>query len=54
MDSYLEFLSLGGSAFPIEELRVAGVDMAKPDAVNATLRYFSTVVDEFIATMKKI
>jgi len=54
VDSYLEFLSLGGSAFPIEELRVAGVDMAKPDAVNATLRYFSTVVDEFIATMKKI
>jgi oligoendopeptidase F len=43
---YLEFLSSGGSKFPIELLKGAGVDMRKPDAVNAALDYFEQLLHE--------
>jgi len=41
---YLGFLSAGGSNYPIEVLRGAGVDMSKPDAVRATLAHFGELV----------
>lgn len=45
-DRYVEFLSSGGSKYPIDLLKVAGVDMKKPDAVNAALDYFETLLDD--------
>lgn len=45
-ERYLEFLSSGGSKYPIELLKGAGVDMEKPDAVNAAMDYFKTLLDE--------
>jgi oligoendopeptidase F len=49
-EQYLKFLSLGGSHFPVEELKIAGVDMTNFEPVNRALEYFRTTVDEFIAT----
>jgi oligoendopeptidase F len=46
--AYREFLTLGGSMFPIDELKVAGVDMSKPETVDLALRHFAKCVDEFI------
>lgn len=51
---YLKFLSLGGSAFPLEELRIAGVDMESPEPVIDALQYFDSLVDRFIDVHKKI
>jgi oligoendopeptidase F len=45
--AYRKFLTLGGSLFPIDELKVAGVDMSKPETVNLALAHFSKLVDEF-------
>ncbi|HRX15000.1 MAG TPA: oligoendopeptidase F [Spirochaetota bacterium] len=45
-DNYRQFLTLGGSMYPIEELKVAGVDMSRPDAVNSTLSRFKELVLE--------
>ncbi len=45
-EHYLKFLSSGGSKYPIELLKGAGVDMTKPDAVNAALDYFKTLLGE--------
>ncbi|MBQ0072316.1 MAG: oligoendopeptidase F, partial [Spirochaetales bacterium] len=42
---YLTFLKSGGSRYPLEALRVAGVDMAKPDAVKAAAEYFGKLLD---------
>ena len=39
--SYRRFLTLGGSLPPIEELRIAGVDMESPEAVCSALDYFA-------------
>ena len=46
VDDYLSFLKLGGAMFPIDELKVAGVDMATPDPVQATVAHFETRVNE--------
>ncbi|HOJ27574.1 MAG TPA: oligoendopeptidase F [Spirochaetota bacterium] len=51
---YLQFLSLGGSTFPLEELRIAGVDMESPEPVIDALQYFDSLVDRFIDVHKKI
>lgn len=43
-DNYLKFLSLGGSMFPVDELRIAGVDMEDPKPVNDALAHFSSLL----------
>ncbi|HKP05391.1 MAG TPA: oligoendopeptidase F [Chthoniobacterales bacterium] len=40
VDAYLNFLKSGGSKFPLETLRDAGVDMATPGPIESTLRLF--------------
>ena len=46
---YKKFLSGGSSADPISLLRIAGVDMETPDAVNAGLKLFGELVTEMEA-----
>ena len=43
---YLRFLTTGGSDYPLEELKIAGVDLTKPDTVRSALRVFGETVDE--------
>ena len=45
-DSYFAFLKSGGSRFPIETLKLAGVDMSTPGPVEAACAEFSRLVDE--------
>lgn len=40
VDRYLGFLSSGCSAYPIETLKRAGVDMTKPEPIEATIELF--------------
>ncbi|WCK56827.1 oligoendopeptidase F [Aneurinibacillus sp. Ricciae_BoGa-3] len=46
VERYLSFLKSGGSDYPIELLRKAGVDMAKPEPVVQALQVFAGVLDE--------
>lgn len=43
---YLGFLRGGASAYPVELLRRAGVDMASPEPIEAALRVFGGLVEE--------
>jgi len=43
---YLAFLSSGGSRYPLETLRLAGVDMAGPEPIERTLALFRKRVQE--------
>ena len=45
-EDYFAFLKSGGSRFPIDALRLAGVDMSKPEPVQAACRVFAGLVDE--------
>ena len=51
---YLEFLSMGGSADPLDELRHAGVDLTSPAPVHAALEKFEMVLREAEAMAEKI
>lgn len=46
-NEYLSFLSSGGSKYPIESLRKAGVDMSTPEPVKKATEYFGKLLDEF-------
>lgn len=43
---YKEFLAMGGSAWPLEELKHAGVDLSTPAPVEAALEKFAAIVRE--------
>src|SRR5207247_2304531 len=43
---YHDFLRSGGSKFPLETLKAAGVDMATPAPIESTLRLFEQRLDE--------
>lgn len=43
---YLCFLSTGGSDYPLEELKIAGVDLTRPDAVASALEEFDRALAE--------
>ncbi len=43
---YLRFLKSGGSDYPLELLKKAGVDMEKPEPINAAMAHFRNLVDE--------
>ena len=44
---YLAFLGSGGSDYPINLLRKAGVDMTNPEPVEKAFAYMSSIVDRF-------
>jgi len=46
---YLRFLTTGGSDYPIEELKIAGVDLTKPDAVASAMQEFDRSISELEA-----
>src|SRR5438477_2274662 len=46
VEAYLNFLRSGGSKFPLETLKAAGVDMATSAPIESTLRLFERRVDE--------
>ncbi|MGN0484581.1 MAG: oligoendopeptidase F [Lachnospiraceae bacterium] len=43
---YLEFLSMGGSKYPLDELKHAGVDWSTPKPAQAALQKFERILDE--------
>ena len=43
---YKEFLSMGGSAYPLDELRHAGVDLATPAPIDAALCKFERILED--------
>jgi oligoendopeptidase F len=51
---YLAFLKTGGSDYPLEELKIAGVDLTKPDTVQNAMRVFAECLDEFETLLGEI
>lgn len=50
-EAYLGFLKSGSSAYPIDILKKAGVDMTTPDPILKALDSFERYLDEFEKTM---
>ncbi|MBR6522138.1 MAG: oligoendopeptidase F family protein, partial [Oscillospiraceae bacterium] len=43
---YLKFLGTGGSDYPLEELKIAGVDLTKPETVCSAMKVFEDTIVE--------
>ncbi len=50
---YKKFLSMGSSAFPVDELKVAGVDMSTKKPVLDALEFFKELVEQLEELMEK-
>lgn len=46
-DAYIEFLKTGESDYPIELLKLAGVDMSKKEPIEQAMKTFADLVDQF-------
>lgn len=53
VDDYIRFLSSGGSDYPIELLKIAGVDMSTKEPVNQALKLFGELLDQLEELMLK-
>ena len=51
---YLAFLKAGGSKFPLDTLRDAGIDMSSPEPVKAALWQFDGMVGEMEAIVARL
>lgn len=47
-DKYIEMLKVGETKNPIDTLKVAGIDITKPEVINSALDYFMDIQKEFI------
>ena len=50
---YLKFLTTGGSMYPIDELKIAGVDLTDPQPIRSAMQVFADTVDEFTKLMSE-
>lgn len=46
VEKYLEFLKSGGSEYPLDQLRSAGVDMEKKESVDGALKIFNELTEK--------
>ncbi|MFL8887040.1 oligoendopeptidase F [Helcococcus kunzii] len=52
VENYIKFLKDGDKHFPIEQLKIAGVDMSKPETVNESLSIFAELVEKLDKMVK--
>ena len=43
---YFKFLKSGGSRYPVDALKIAGVDMTKTEPIQQAINCFAKIVDE--------
>ncbi len=54
VEAYRKFLTLGGSMDPLDELKVAGIDLTSPAPIEAALEKFEQVLADAVATAAKL
>ena len=47
LENYLKFLSSGGSDYPINELKIAGIDVTKKDVIESAIKMFDSFIEQF-------
>ena len=54
IENYIKFLKTGGSMYPLDELKVAGIDALDKNVYLDTIKYFESIVDKFEELIKKV
>lgn len=47
LENYINFLKSGGSDYPINELKIAGIDITKKEVIESAIKMFENLIDEF-------
>ncbi len=47
LENYKKFLSLGGSDYPANELKIAGIDVTKSEVVESAIKMFDNLIKQF-------
>lgn len=53
LENYMQFLKSGGSDYPINELKLAGVDVSKPEVIEDAVKVFNDALKEYKTLYKK-
>lgn len=53
LENYKKFLKSGGSNYPSEELKYAGIDITKPDVLIDAIKFFDETVKEYQKILRK-
>ena len=53
LENYLNFLKSGGSDYPVNELKIAGVDVTSPDVIESAIKTFDNTINEIKKLIKK-
>ena len=53
-ESYLNFLKLGGSQFPLDALKCAGVDVKSPEPIALACHHFADLVERIQTVVRKL
>lgn len=48
LEKYINFLKLGGTMMPLDELKTIDLDFTKEEKINDAIKYFDELIDEFI------
>jgi len=53
LENYLNFLKSGGSDYPVNELKIAGVDITSPEVIESAIKTFDNTINEMKKLIKK-
>ena len=53
LENYIKMLSMGGSTYPVDIVKVAGVDLTKTDAFKAVVNRMNELVDQLEALLNE-
>ena len=53
VENYIEFLKTGSRMAPLEELKIAGVDLNKKEVIESAINMFDDAIDEFKKTYEE-
>ena len=51
LENYYKFLSSGGSDYPINELKIAGIDVTKKEVIESAIKMFDNFIEQFLGLM---
>ncbi|MCB0747054.1 MAG: oligoendopeptidase F [Ignavibacteriae bacterium] len=54
VENYLNLLKSGGNNYPMEQLKLAGVDLTKPETMNAVIDEFGKLVDKLEIELNRL
>ncbi len=53
LNNYLEFLKTGCRDYPVELLKIAGVNISKPKPIEDAIKFFDETINQFVKLSKE-